>query len=230
MTVFPTLGLADPFSCISHVVGALVCVPCSWLLLRSEMKSRAARIAVGTFCFACTFLLLASGVFHLLPHESEARVILQRIDHAAIFMLIAATFTPVHALMFKGFWRWAPLVLVWTVAVVGMTAKAIFFTAIPEVVSTSIYLGMGWFGAVSGGMLCAQYGFAFISPLLSGAVCYTAGAVFDLLRTPVAWEGVIGPHELFHLTVLSGIAFHWKFVKRLLLHHSSHVAVPVAAD
>jgi predicted membrane channel-forming protein YqfA (hemolysin III family) len=61
------------------------------------------------------------------------------------------------------------------------------------------------------------HGFAIIKPLLYGALAYTAGASIEFLRMPVVVAGVIGPHELFHISVLAGIAWHWQFVRNLLL-------------
>lgn len=215
MTSYSFVGCSEPFSSLSHFLGALVCIPCSLKLLRSEIQDSWHKAAVTVFCFACTFLLLMSGIYHLLPN-GYPKMVLQRLDHAAIFILIAGTFTPIHTIMFRGFWRWFPLVLIWTIAIFGIIVKTIFFTDIPESVGISVYLGMGWLGAATGGLAWSQRGFSFIQPLVGGSVLYSAGTVFEFLNEPVLIQGVIGPHELFHLMVLAGIAYHWRFVSSLL--------------
>jgi channel protein (hemolysin III family) len=153
-----------------------------------------------------------SGVFHLLPLNDPARPVLQRLDHAAIFVLIAGTFTPVHTILFRGFRRWAPLAVIWIIAVTGITLKSIYFTQISEGLSTGTYLGMGWLGLFSVGLIWWEWGFATAQPLISGAFYYSFGAIIDYFKEPMLIYGIIGPHELFHIAVLLGLASHWRFI------------------
>jgi channel protein (hemolysin III family) len=139
---------------------------------------------------------------------------MQRLDHAAIFGLIAGTATPVYTLFFRGPQRWAALLLVWIVAVSGITLKTIFFADVPEGLGVALYLGFGWAGLYAGTLLGRRYGMGFIAPLAWGAAAYTIGALLEFLRWPTLLAGVIGPHELFHLFVLAGLGCHWHFVWR----------------
>jgi channel protein (hemolysin III family) len=104
------------------------------------------------------------------------------------------------------------LLLFWSAAITGITLKTVFFESFPETLGLSLYVGFGWLGIVSGALLWRRYGFDFVKPLLWGGVCYTAGGVFEFLRTPTLVPGVVGPHELFNVSVLIGMAFHWRFV------------------
>ncbi len=176
-------------------------------------------VSLGVFVFAVVFLLSMSGVFHLLTPGTDGRYVLQVLDHAAIFCLIAATFTPIHVLQFKGFMRWGILLIVWSTAITGLTLKSIFFEEVPEILSLTLYLALGWLGALTGYMLYRRLGFKAILPLLYGAIAYTLGATLEFLRQPVMIFGVVGPHELFHVLVLMGISFHWQFVYRMARHH-----------
>jgi channel protein (hemolysin III family) len=139
---------------------------------------------------------------------------MQRLDHGAIFVLIAGTFTPLHGLLFRGAWRWGALLGIWAAAACGVTLKAVFFEDVAEWLGLSLYLGMGWLGVISGGELWRRHGGAYVRPLLGGGVAYTAGGLLEFLRWPVLVPGVVGPHELFHLLVLLGAALHWVFVYR----------------
>jgi channel protein (hemolysin III family) len=104
--------------------------------------------------------------------------------------------------------------LIWSAAAIGITLKMVFFSDLPEWIGLSLYLGLGWIGVASAVALWRRFGPAFIQPLFWGALIYTLGAVLDFLRWPVLFPGFVGPHELFHGAVLTGIGFHWRFVSQ----------------
>ena len=209
-------GHNDPFSTISHMVAAIVFI---WYGFRLILLSRGTRlrvISVGIYVFSVIFLLSMSGVYHYLETGGEARAVLQRLDHAGIFVLIAGTFTPIHAILFRGLLRWGFLAFVWTFAVTALTLKTIYFNDLSEWVGLTLYIGFGWLGVVSGYASYRLYGFAFVRPLLYGALAYTAGAMMDFLRWPTVIPGVIGPHEMFHIAIIAGIAWHWQFIDSIV--------------
>jgi channel protein (hemolysin III family) len=126
-------GFADPVSSWTHVLGAALALVMGIWLIRAGRGSLLRQVALAVFVCSAVFLLSMSGVFHLLPRHSEAREVVQRLDHAGIFALIAGTFTPAHIMLFHGWRRWLPLVLVWSCSVVGITLKSIFFERSPKV-------------------------------------------------------------------------------------------------
>ena len=217
MNVIAIPGFSDPFSSISHLVGVLVALYFSVNLIRYTGGYRSSVISVVVFVFSVVFLLSMSGVFHLLDHESLGRAVLQRLDHAGIFALIAGTFTPIHCILFRGFWRWGFLILIWVLAITGITFKTIFFNELAEWLGLMFYLSLGWLGVLSAYLTHRLHGYTIIKPLFYGGLAYTAGATLEFLQWPIVILGVIGPHELFHIAVLAGIYWHWKFVKNLLL-------------
>lgn len=208
-------GFAEPVSSLSHLIGAGVFALMCLFLLQRGAGSWSRLGYLGVYALSGVFLLSMSGVYHLLPPGSTARMVLLRLDHSAIFALIAGTFTPAHGLLFRSWGRWGMLFLIWGLAATGITLKAIFFDDIPEWLSLSLYLGMGWLGLASGGVLWWRYGTAFIRPLLAGGIAYTLGGVLEFLRWPVLLPGIVGPHELFHVAVLIGVVLHWRFVYRI---------------
>ncbi len=216
MNSIPVPGLNEPFSAITHLVAAFVFFGFGLRLIMEASGSRVRVITVGIYVFSVVFLLSMSSVFHLLQPGSEARGVLQRLDHAGIFILIAGTFTPVHAILFKGFWSWGFLVIIWGLAITGLTLKTIYFNDLTELLGLMFYLGLGWLGFLSAFLTHQLHGFTMIKPLLFGALAYTVGASLEFLRLPVIIPGVIGPHELFHIAVLAGIAWHWYFIRNLL--------------
>ena len=214
------LGFSEPFSSISHFLGAIVCLFYFRPLWRTARGHLGHRIAVAIFCGATVLLLLLSGLFHLLPNGTSAKILFQRLDHAAIFILIAGTFTPLHSILFRGRLRWIPLVVIWTIAIAGIVLKEVFFSQIPELLSVSIYIGMGWLGIFSAFFIYLHWGFNLVVPLLKGALAYSLGSIIDLLHKPILLPGIFGPHELFHIAVLIGVTYHWKFIHEVALSAS----------
>jgi channel protein (hemolysin III family) len=213
-TSYPIPGFTETVSSLSHLLGAGVFAVMAIFLLRRGWGNMVRVGALSVYAFTCVFLLSMSGVYHLLAIEGTARAVLGRLDHAAIFALIAGTFTPVHAILFHRLGRWGPLLLIWLAVVTAITLKSIFFNHVSECLGLSLYLGLGWIGALTGVVLWRLYGAGFVRPLVLGAGAYTVGAAFDFVRWPVIIPRVVGPHELFHVAVLAGIAWHWKFVSQ----------------
>ncbi len=208
---YPIPGFSDPVSSLTHLLGAGVFACLGVVLIWRGRGSPARIISLGVYAFSTVLLLSMSGVYHLLSPDTGGRAVLRRLDHDAIFVLIAGTFTPLHVILFRGLWRWVPLLFIWTAAVTGVTLKSIFISDLPGWVGMLFYLGMGWFGALSAVVLWSRHGWAFIQPLVWGGVAYSVGAALEFLQWPTLIPGVVGPHELFHLCVLIGAGLHWKF-------------------
>ena len=223
-------GFSEPFSSLSHLLMAgLFLVRGAMFLVRN--RGEAARtLSVAVFVFGVVFLLSMSGVYHLLTPGTAARAVLQRLDHAAIFVLIAASFTPVHVIVFRGASRWGILLLVWAGAVTGITLKTIYFEDMPEGLGILLYLGLGWLGALSGYLLCRRFGFAYLVPVIIGGLAYSVGALLEYADYPVLVSGVIGPHETFHMLVLGGISAHWVFIRRVAERPGARGLGPAACE
>lgn len=215
----PIAGIGEPLSAATHLIGAGVVLLLADRMVRKGAGtfSRAASLAI--FTFACLFQLLASGVSHLLMPGSAAQLILLRIDHAAIFFMIAATITPIHAILFRGPWRWGMLAFVWTAAISGIVLKTVFASVTPTWLSAALYLAFGWVGLISVCLLWYRYGRRFVVLLICGGLVYTFGVVAEVAMAaggniqPI--PGFLGGHEVFHLAVLFGMALHWIFIGRI---------------
>lgn len=217
--IYPIPGFNEPFSSLSHLLAAGVFAIIGGYRLVRERHSPGRFISLAIFVFSAVLLLTISGVFHLLKPGGLCREVFQRMDHAAIFIFIAATFTPIHGLLFNGWRRWGILLMVWGLAVVGLTLKMIYFQEIAEWLGLTLYLGMGWMGAISAVLLYQHYGTRFHRYLIFGAIAYTTGALLDFFEFPGGLPGVIGSHELFHVGVLLGMGFHWFMVHQLAKAH-----------
>jgi len=214
--IYSVPGFTHPLSSIIHFLGALFFTYLAYFLIRRGKGSSIRIISLVIFSSSCIFLLLMSAVYHLLETSGTAHAVFQRLDHAAIFLVIAGTFTPIHCILFTGFLRWGFLIIVWVLAISGLVLKTVFFTTIPEWLGLSFYLGLGWMGLFMGYKLWQRYGFAFIRPLVIGGICYTAGALIEYQHKLILLPGIIGPHEILHIAVLAGIGFQWWFIVKAM--------------
>lgn len=205
-------GFHEPFSAISHLLGAVAFLIQGLMLLGRGRGDRTRMVYLGIYAGACVLLMSMSGVYHMMVRGGVAHRVMERLDHAAIFVLIAGTFTPTLGILFRGWLRWGQLSLIWTAAVVGITLKTIFFDNLVEWLGLSFYFTLGWFGSVSAVFLVRRHGFVFIKPLLWGGIAYSVGGIVELLRWPTVIPRVIDAHGVFHVAVLTGALFHWRFI------------------
>jgi len=205
-------GFSEPVACFTHLLGSAVFLVLGIALMRRAHGHWGRTAGLATFAFGCVALLAISGVFHLLEPGGAGRAVMLRLDHAAIFFVISGTLTAVQAVMFVGVWRWGVIAALWVVTAAAITLKTIFFDSVPEWLSLTMYFALGWIAVVSVWKIHQRHGWGFIRPIVWGAIAYTVGAVLDFMRQPVVIPGVVGPHEVFHLTVLAGLGWHWWFL------------------
>lgn len=146
-------------------------------------------------------LYLASTLYHALA-RTRAVTVLRRLDHAAIYLLIAGTYTPFVLVSLRGPWGWSLFGVTWGLAIVGITAKAVLGPRWP-IVSTTIYILMGWLVLVAVGPLVRDVPAGAIRWLVAGGLAYTAGVIF------FSWERLRFSHAIWHLFVLAGSVCHY---------------------
>jgi hemolysin III len=161
---------------------------------------------VGAAVFGATLVILyaASTLYHAVRGEDHKRL-LRKFDHAAIFLLIAGTYTPFLLVTLRGAWGWSLFGVIWGLALTGVVLKFRFAGRF-RVASTLIYVGMGWLVLVAIKPLVAALPAPGLRLLIAGGLCYTGGAVFYL------WKRLPYHHAAWHLFVLAGSACHWAAV------------------
>ena len=208
-------GFNQPMSSMSHLIGALVFLVLAIMMIRSAWNDKARFWYCGIFAFSAVILLSLSGVFHMFePGFIPSRVLI-RLDVAAIFLLIAGTFTPIHGILFRGRKRWAVLIPLWIIAITGITLRTIFFDNLPIIWGTMIFLLMGWVGLYSTYLLQQDYGKRAGVPIILGGILYTFGALGDAIRWPLIIPMVWGSHVTFHLFVLAALGVHWYLISQI---------------
>lgn len=223
-------GFYEPFNAISHLLAAALFVGLGWRLVGRTAREdvgpdRGAHLfCLSAYAIACVFLLSMSAVFHMMVRGGTASRVMERLDHGAIFVLIAGTFTGVHGVLFRGWMRWGPIAFVWTVAAACITLKTVFFESLPEWVGFTFYIALGWGVGITAIPVFLRWGFAYLAPLLLGGLAYSIGAFMEFMGWFVVIPGVMHAHEIWHLAVLAGAILHWRFVWKVALDRSSDAA------
>lgn len=199
-------------SAITHGLGAVASVGAGAVLVTLAALSGDIWSIVGSSVFVGTLVLLytASTLYHAVP-PGRAKVALKTFDHCAIFALIAGTYTPFLLGGLRGPWGWSLFAVVWALAAAGIVFK-LFFTGRFKLVSTLIYVGMGWLIVVATGPMRELLAPSTVAWLVGGGLAYTAGVAFYLSRRRYA-------HAVWHGFVMAGSACHLvaAFVEVLLL-------------
>jgi hemolysin III len=187
---------------ITHGVGAVLSLISGAVMVTLAALGGNAWQIVSAAVFSAALLLLytASTLYHAVQHR-QAKARLEILDHAAIFVLIAGTYTPFTLVSLRGAWGWSLFGVIWGLALLGVIAK-LFVTGRFARLSTLIYVAMGWLVVVAIVPLLRELSGAALAWLVAGGLSYTAGTLFyHNHRLPYA-------HAIWHLFVLGGSACH----------------------
>jgi hemolysin III len=194
--------LREPVNAITHALGVLGGVAVLFIALSRGQT----HWTVWVFALSMVVLYSASSVYHALGGSAALERQLKRLDHSAIFVLIAGTYTPVLYIALPDPWRWIALAVVWGIALTGIALK--FSFELPEWLSLALYVLMGWLAVVLLPVLHAALPpFAFWA-LVAGGVFYTLGVPFFATKRRRHFVPAWGPHEVWHLFVLAGSGAH----------------------
>lgn len=189
---------------ISHAVGFIAAIAATPPLLAKAASYGQKEYAIGTAVFAATMVLLyfASSVYHALP-AGRAKDLFKTIEHSAIYLLIAGTYTPFSLGALRGPWGWALLFLVWGFATFGVVWKFCQKMSHP-IASTALYLAMGWLIIVAAKPLLARVPLSGLLWIAAGGAFYTLGVVFFAYDSRLRFG-----HFIWHLFVMGGTACHF---------------------
>ncbi len=186
------------------------------LLWRLSRGDRLRQLSTGAFGLSMVLLYGASALYHAVPGSEPLLPYLQKLDHSAIYVLIAGTYTPVFAVLLRGRLRLALLGLVWGLAGAGILAKWLLPWP-PYQLTVSLYILMGWIGLLPIVPLIRAVGLQAMLWGLVGGLLYTFGGVCDAAQWPILLPGIIGYHEVLHLADMGGTLVHVFFVVRYVL-------------
>jgi hemolysin III len=203
-----TSRFRDPFSGFSHLFGALVGLFVLFFLVIHSLEGDIWQV-VSVAVFGVTMILMfgSSAVYHLTQGSDEKILKLKRIDHMAIFAMIAGTYTPICVIALRDTFGWTLLITVWSLAFSGILLKILWIGA-PRWLSTLIYLAMGWacvFGLSTIKEVMPATSFDW---LVYGGISYTVGAIVYGTKWPDPWPKAFGFHEIWHIFVMAGAFSH----------------------
>lgn len=196
---------------VTHSLGAVASLLAGIVLIvLATLGGDPWRILSATvFSVALVLLYTASAIYHGAP-GGPAKFRLEILDHCAIFILIAGTYTPFTLVTLRGTWGWGLFGVVWALAIAGVALKLIFATRF-NILSTLLYIAMGWLVVVAAGPMMAALPLSTILLLVAGGVTYTAGTLFyHNRRIPYA-------HAIWHLFVIAGSVLHYLAVASVVL-------------
>jgi len=188
---------------ITHGIGIPLSIAALVLLVTFSALYGNAWHVTSTAIYGSTLVLLytASTLYHGIPHE-RAKPLLQKFDHAAIFLLIAGTYTPFTLVTLQGPWGWTLFGLVWAIAAFGVYVKLAGSQKIQRW-SLPLYLGMGWLVLFAIKPLISNLDTGGLVLLVAGGLSYTLGALI------YAWESLSWNHAIWHVFVLAGSIFQF---------------------
>lgn len=198
---------------ISHGLGLLLALAALPVLLLSAMRAGSTRFTIGVAIFGLTIVLLylASTLYHSLTHV-RAKQFFRKVDHCAVFLLIAGSYTPFSLGVLRGPWGWTLLTLVWVLAVAGIAMKVIAGHR-HWWLSMVLYLVMGWLAVVAVKPIVTLVPLPGILLILAGGIAYSGGLAF------FAAHRIRYNHFIWHLFVIAGTVCHYLAV--LWYGHSS---------
>jgi hemolysin III len=190
---------------LSHGVGLALAIAGLPVLIVASLRggaSVAEVVGVCVFGASAILLYLASTLYHALAHLPVRRL-LQLLDHAAIYLFIAGTYTPFTLGVLHGGWGWGLFGTIWGLAFAGLLFKVFGGTRYPRL-SALLYLAMGWVVLVAIHPLWLHLSAAGLALLFAGGVAYTLGVIFFLLDEKLRYA-----HFVWHLFVLAGTVLHF---------------------
>jgi hemolysin III len=186
-----------------HGLGVVLSIAGLTVLVTFASLRGDVRAVVGCSIYGATLILLyvASTLYHSIPIPRAKRV-LRVLDHAAIYLLIAGTYTPISLVSLRGAWGWSLLASIWGLALLGV-ASELATPALARRLSLGLYLAMGWLVVIAARPLARSVAPAGIALLVLGGGAYTLGVAF------YAWRRLPFNHAVWHACVLAGSVLHF---------------------
>ena len=200
---------------VSHQYAFFVSVAFGALLVAAAPGAEE-RAAVTVFATSVAAMFGVSALYHRITWRPAVRRRMRRLDHAAIYLLIAGTYTPFGLLALSGAWRWTVLPIVWGGSLAAIVLKVAWVDG-PKWISAGAAIVLGWVGVVALPELWDHAGASGVVLLVVGGLLYTAGAVVYASRRPDPVPSVFGYHEVFHALVIAAAACQYTAVAIFVL-------------
>ncbi len=208
------ISIREPGSAITHLIAMLMTLGSAIpLLLKATPYGVKYMLAMFIFITSMVLLYGASATYHSVTFAPNIIKKFRKVDHMMIFILIAGSYTPVCLIVLQPKWGYPLLILVWSLALVGILVKALWITC-PKWFSSVIYIAMGWLCILVFGPIVKTLPLSAFLWLLIGGIIYTIGGVIYALKLPIfnSKHSNFGSHEIFHLFIMGGSFCHFIFM------------------
>lgn len=212
----PVRGFLHGGAALAAIVGLIV-------LLVMNRGSAGVTFALALYAASLVVMFTISSLYHSIPWSDRWKGIMRRLDHSAIFLLVAGTYTPFAVVALDGAWRWGTLAVVWGIGLTGIITKLIE-RRVRLGLSVTLQSLMGWGAVVPMVELARRLGGSTVAWIAVGGVLYTAGMVFMLTKRPRLAPRIFSHHELFHVLVIGGALTHYLVILRVLVPLASGTA------
>lgn len=209
----PVRGFLNGAAAIASIVGLLI-------LLSANPAGTSVGVTLGLYATTLVAMFTVSSLYHSVPWSGVWKTRMRRLDHSAIFLVVAGTYTPIAVVHLDGAWRSASLLAVWGAAIVGIVLKLVE-REIRLGPSITIQMMMGWAAVIPLVRFADRLGADPLVLLAIGGILYSVGVVFLVTGKPRLFPTIFSHHELFHVVVVAATLINFLAI----LNH----VVPAAA-
>ena len=212
-----TLGkMQNPVRGFLHGGAALAAVVGLIVLLLSNRGAGWVTFALTLYAVSLVAMFTTSSLYHSIPWGERWKARMRRLDHSAIFLVVASSYTPFAVVALDGAWRWGSLLVVWGIGLTGIIVKLVE-RRVRLGLSVTLQSVMGWAAVIPMFELARRLGGTTVAWIAVGGVLYTAGMIFMLTNWPRLAPRIFSHHELFHVLVIGGALTHYLVILKVLV-------------
>lgn len=200
--------LREPVNGLTHLCAAIIAFAGLAVLVSISMDDLVKLASLSIYGVTLVLMFSSSAAYHLIKAGPKATLFLRKLDHSAIYLLIAGTYTPICLHYFTGFWRTGFLAIIWSLGLIGVAVKLIVINA-PRWLTAGVYLLMGWLSITAISEILSRLPSGALLWLLMGGLFFTGGSVVYILKKPDPNPGIFGFHEIWHIFVILGAFSHF---------------------
>jgi hemolysin III len=205
----------DVFSSYSHLAGVFFAFIGVVILICRAWPHLPLVLISAVYGCGAILMLLSSGLYHGFKKADNQSGILRKLDHISIFVMIAGTYTPLCYVYLTGGMQWGLITAQWALVIAGFFIS-IFWINAPRVLTTLIYLLMGWMAIIPLKQLVTGMSVHSLILLIIGGIAYSIGAICYIIKKPNPMPGFFGFHEIFHVCILVGALAHYVVILKAI--------------